>query len=130
MRLLKDVALCAFILLFFLGGIILLDWFTGVPLSYGVPLAAILALLPYAYLLRRNIAQGAPSNKAAAGSPMDFPSTARGASGAEATTEGTINSPLGASHNRQRFKHAPNALKRTASIHSVIFLPHDHNRAA
>jgi hypothetical protein len=53
MRPLKDVLLCAAAGALCLGLVVVLDVVTGVPFSYGVPLAALLSLIPYAFVVSR-----------------------------------------------------------------------------
>jgi hypothetical protein len=53
MRPLKDVLLCAAAGALCLGLVVVLDVVTGVPFSSGVPLAALLSLIPYAFVVSR-----------------------------------------------------------------------------
>ena len=105
MKLLKDVFRCAVTVACFLLGIVVLDGLTGVPLSYGVPLAAVLSLLPYAFMIRRE----ARSKDAA-----------RDVEGSDA--------PRRAGVSRRQGRRAPGGPQRPAVIHSIVFLPNDAGR--
>jgi hypothetical protein len=101
MRQLRDVLFCAFTFALFLGCIVALDALTGVPFSYGVPLSAIVSLLPYAFMVRR-----------AAAPRRTF--VRQGV----ATDSGPRRAPSGRA---SRASHAPRGSRMPAAIHSVVF---------
>jgi hypothetical protein len=95
MRQLRDVLIYALTVALFLVGIVALDALTGVPFSYGVPLSAILSLLPYAFMLRRGVAAREAANAV----------------------------PRRDANGRLRPPRARRSARSPAAIHSVVFLP-------
>jgi hypothetical protein len=104
MKRLKDVLFCAFTFALFLCLIVALDVVTGVPLSYGVPLAALLALAPYAFVLARALTARQPRR---------------------ATTRAAV----GAAAGRREGREGVAADLRPCSIHSVFFVVPESGRA-
>jgi len=109
MKPLKYIFCCALTIVFILCATVALDSMTGVPLSYGVLLSAILSLLPYAFLLRRA--------DTAAAHEVERQDAPAGATANRRVREG-----------RRRAVRPVATSKRPAMIHSVVFLPYNANR--
>lgn len=110
MRRLKDVMLCAFTLAVFFSLIVALDVATGVPLSYGVPLAALFALAPYAFVLARGLTARQPQR------------VRRASSGAPTSGRETTPSIASAAVRHREGREDLDEDFRPCIIHSVIFL--------
>jgi hypothetical protein len=104
MRPLKDVLLCAAAGALCLGLIVALDVVTGVPFSYGVPLAALLMSIPYAFGVTRGRAARRAPRQAGASAHVASAAGRAGARVGDEEVEDAGDTP------------------RPCAIHSVIFI--------